>query len=242
MAVAVVKELKEQLNIEADLSQIMVRFNPIDDKDFSSESNLVKQFGLNLEQCHRVIEQAALDLAGVNQRIVEMEAFKAISGFRVNDLPIFEKKVESLVSIIDPDKNESRMQRVCEIKNFPDFRDVGISYTIDIGRFFKIRESPECVEFREWLRTIDNKRDKEIKDQISNLRDRFATIANTKTARSLRFLTSTALGLIPGVGVVAGFVASALDTFLVDKVLSKSGIVTFIGHLYPSLFEERENK
>jgi hypothetical protein len=242
MAVAVVKELKEQLNIEADSSQIMVRFNPIDDQDFSSESNLINKFDLNLEQNHRVIERAALDLAGVNQRIAEMEAFKAISGFRVNDLPIFEKKVESLVSMIDPDKNESRIQKVCEIADIPDFRDVGISYTIDMDRFFKIRESPECVEFREWLRTIDNKSEKEIKDQISNLRGRIAAIANTKTARSLRFLTSNALGLIPGVGVVLGFVASALDSFLIDKVLSKSGIVTFIGHMYPSLFEERGKK
>ena len=54
----------------------------------------------------------------------------------------------------------------------------------------------------------------------------------------LCFITSNALGLIPGAGIVLGPIASGIDTFLVDKVFSTSGILTFIGKMYPSLFKE----
>ena len=236
---AVLKELKKQFKIEVPASEVKVQLHPIDNEDFYSESNLMEICDLDVDQHHKLVERAALDLAGVNQRIAEMNVFNAISGFRLNDLPIFEKKVEFIVNQLDPEKQEKRSQRVYNIAEVPDFRDVGISYDIDIDRFFKIRESSECAEFRNWLLSIDCVSDRDIKDQLSNLRDRVATIANTKTARSLRFLASSALGLIPGAGLVLGPAASALDSFLIDKVLKKSGIVTFIGHMYPSLFEDK---
>ena len=237
LKLGVVKELKKQFNITTTTPEVKVRLHPIDDDDFRSESNLMNLFSIDLDQNHKIIERAALDLAGLNQKVAEMKSFKAVSGFRVNDLPIFENKIDFLVNSIDPDKQERRSQRVCEIANLPDFQEVGIDYQINMDSFFKVRESSECREFRNWLHLIDNKSDKDIKDQINNLRARIATIANTKTAKSLRFMVSNALGLIPGHGVVLGPLLGVLDTFLLEKVLPKSGVTTFISSLYPSLFD-----
>jgi hypothetical protein len=60
---------------------------------------------------------------------------------------------------------------------------------------------------------------------------------NTKPGKVIRFLTTTGLGLVPGAGIVLGPAASAADTFVVDRLLKKSGIVTFVGKMYPALFE-----
>jgi len=57
--------------------------------------------------------------------------------------------------------------------------------------------------------------------------------------RAVRLLTTTGIGAIPGVGLVAGFAASIVDAFLLEKVLPRSGVVAFLSDLYPSVFEDQ---
>jgi len=63
----------------------------------------------------------------------------------------------------------------------------------------------------------------------------------TLPGKAIRLLTTTGIGSIPPIGLIAGFVASAVDTFLLEKMLPKSGVVAFLSNLYPSVFE-RERK
>jgi hypothetical protein len=43
--------------------------------------------------------------------------------------------------------------------------------------------------------------------------------------------------MIPVYGTAAGAGLGLIDTFLLDKVLPKSGPVTFLGTLYPSIYQ-----
>jgi hypothetical protein len=145
---------------------------------------------------------------------------------------MFETKVQFIVQSLDPDNQEARARRLVETLELPDFRDIAHGRQLDMERFLEVRASGECREFRSWLSTIDGLKDEEIKARFSSLRERIAASLHTSTGKGLRFLAATGLGLIPGAGALVG----ALDAFVVDRLLPKSGIVTFVGKMYPSLF------
>jgi len=105
-------------------------------------------------------------------------------------------------------------------------------------RLLEIRESDECREFREWLLTIEDASDAEIKERISGLRARFGNAIQSHSGKAVRLLTTTGIGAIPGVGPIAGFMAGVVDTFFLEKLLPKSGVVAFLSGLYPSVFED----
>lgn len=241
LTLSTAKQIKRQAGLDVEPEQVLIRLHPLDEDDFRSESNLDTLFGLNTGLCHKIIERAVLELGGVNQRIAEMHAFNALSGFRVNDLPIFELKLAFLASAIDPNFQENRTRHLFEILDLPDFSDIGTVYRFDVDSFLEVRESRECREFRAWLPSIDQLEAKEIKQLVHNLRTRIATALQSSSGRIIRFLTSNAFGLVPGVGTVLGIGVSALDSFVVDKLFKESGIVTFVSRMYPALFEERPN-
>jgi hypothetical protein len=240
LVTSVQNQLKKKFGEEIDVSKLIVRLEPLDEEDYATNSNLEELFGLNLEDRHKIVERAALDLAGVNKRLAEMCAFNAISGFRIEDLPIFEQKTEFLFNLIDPNKQEARATRLFEIADLPDFRDVGINYSIDVLKFLEVRNSKECIEFRSWLTSIDTKNKKEIKDVVRDFKAHVAIRLNSPTGRTLRFLAQEALGIFTGAGLLLGPAAGALDAFIIDRVFKESSIVTFVSKLYPALFEEIE--
>lgn len=99
-----------------------------------------------------------------------------------------------------------------------------------------MRESAECREFREWLVSLDEVSDAQIKEMADSVKNRIASIVGSTGGRVMRFVATTGIGLIPPIGPIAGVVAGAVDAFLVDRVLSKSGVVAFLSETYPSLF------
>lgn len=71
---------------------------------------------------------------------------------------------------------------------------------------------------------------------IKSVRSKITSIIQSNMGRTLRFAAATAIGLIPPIGIVAGPVTGALDSFLIDKVFPNSGVVAFLTNTYPSLF------
>ena len=56
-------------------------------------------------------------------------------------------------------------------------------------------------------------------------------------AHFVRFIVTSGIGVIPVVGQIAGVAASALNTFIIAKLLPASGPAVFVNRSYPSLFE-----
>jgi hypothetical protein len=163
-----------------------------------------------------------------------MRQHQALAGFRDEELSIFDRKIDFLVQAVNPLLQEQRMTRVLSILGLPNGPVEGRG--IDVDRFIEVRASRECAEFRDWLMDIDLVNDKEIADRVSGLRNRLSNCVHSGFGKSVRFALSTGVGLIPGIGTVIGGVASAIDSFLLDKVLPRSGVTTFLSSLYPSLF------
>jgi hypothetical protein len=59
----------------------------------------------------------------------------------------------------------------------------------------------------------------------------------SSSGRVARFITTTGIGLL---SPIPGVIAGAIDSFIVDKILPKSGAWTFVNKLYPSIFDLRE--
>jgi hypothetical protein len=97
-------------------------------------------------------------------------------------------------------------------------------------KIMKLKHSKDGTAFREWF-------DKNCRSDSATLArnyiDLLKTIptVNKLPARVLRFLVTSAVGLVPVVGGVVGAVAPALDSFFVEKWFRGSSPKFFIDEL-----------
>jgi hypothetical protein len=230
--------LRERLKAEVNTSDFSIQIHPIDEDDFRTETSIGDVFRLSEEDVHQVVERGLLAIGGLNQRIAEMKAYTALSGFRDTEAPIFDQKLDFLSKAFSPEVQEDRFKRVHVLKGFQDLEELIYAGKVDLIKVLEIRETKQCKEFRDWLWSIDSATDAEIEEHINSLRENLSWFAHGKVGKSVRWLTSTGIGLIPGIGTMAGTVAGFLDTFLLEKVLPNPGPISFLNKLYPSIFKE----
>jgi hypothetical protein len=61
--------------------------------NFRVSTNLAERTGLSREETHKIMERALLGVAGLEQRLQIMKSFDSLSGFRSNEIPLFEERV-----------------------------------------------------------------------------------------------------------------------------------------------------
>jgi hypothetical protein len=208
-----------------------------EENDVHVSSDLSRNFGFNEHKVHEIFQGALLAIGGLNMRIETMRAFSALTGFRMNELNVFEEKVEFLIDIMSSETAEDKLQRILSWPQFPNLDKAIYDKKVNIETLLKIRDSAECREFRQWLWTNGSLAVDELQERLESLTNRLSLQMSGKTARVVRWLTTTGVGFIPGVGQVAGPLLGLLDTFLIDKLLRSSGVLTFIGTMYPSIFK-----
>jgi hypothetical protein len=109
----------------------------------------------------------------------------------------------------------------------------------------KIRESDECRAFKEWLSGSKALSDKELRERVSGFGRRIRQSVHSKVGKAVRFVVSNGLGiglgLVSGpVGLVAGVAVSAADSFLLERLIPKDSVISFLSESYPSLFMRPE--
>jgi hypothetical protein len=199
------------------------------------ETDLGQQLGLDAAITDKVIEQALLAIAHLNQRVEEMQTYKALSGFRDDDYRLLDEKLRFLFAEVDSSKQEARLDRVVELADLPDPETAAGS--VDVNELLKIRDSDLCREFRQWLRTLDDATDQEIEDQLRSLREALSRAVRSPIGRTVRFLTTSGIGAVPVIGYIVGPALSALDTFVLERLLPEPGPVSFLSSSYPSIFK-----
>lgn len=226
---------KEVAGVDVDPAALVVAVQTLDEHDFRVESNLSAQHRLDELTSHKVVEKAILAAANLNFMIAEMRAMNALSGIVESEMDVFADKLFFVAADVAPETQEKRFVRVLELAGFP---TTPLDAGIDSEALLKVRESRECREFREWLQRTDSATDAEIREQISSLREKLDGVVQSGVGKTLRFLATTGLGLVPGVGPVMGTAASALDMFLVDKLFQQAGPAAFVNRQYPSIFSK----
>ncbi len=173
-----------------------------------------------------------------NKKIEQMKRHNALATFNEDDLPLLDDKLDFLIREVNPEAQRDRLRRVLTITGMPDIERAAGDGSLKIPRLLEVRESRECREFREWLSSVDSASDRDIQDRFGSLKARLSVLAHGTLGKTVRWLSSTALGSVPPIGPVLGAAAGLLDTFLVDKVLPENGPVTFLRKEYPSVFEK----
>jgi hypothetical protein len=233
----VVGALKELTGHSVPSADVLVRYHPLQNDDFRLESNL-DRFGIDDQMSHRVLERAVCAAAGLNLRIEEMKAFEALNGVIDDDLAMMSAKFDFLIREFYPQTQEQRFARVLAIAGLPDLPE-GNRTQLDADKLLKLRESPECSQFREWLQRVDTLDDAEVHDRVASLNARVQASFQSSAGKVARFIITTAAGLVLSNNPVAALGISAVDAFLLDKVFPQNGPAAVINRLYPSIFRPK---
>jgi hypothetical protein len=120
-----------------------------------------------------------------------MKAHTALNGFRDEELPLFRDKLDFLAATVSSHPKEQSFQRVVDLAGMPKITDENGS--VDFERLFKIRESRETREFRDWLGGMGQATDAEITERIAGLRTLVGLKISGSSRQAIRFLTTTPL-------------------------------------------------
>lgn len=232
--------LHKLFGIRARGEDFMISLNQVADNIFEADTNIGDVFDLAENDVNRVVRCSMFGLSGLHQKIEEMRIHNALSGFLKQESFILENRLEFLWESMNPEKLDSTMKRVLALKEAPPILSDEIRF-VDVEKLLAVRKSPELAAFREWLADASEMEDSELLEIINDLRSKLGVRIQGKAGKSLRFLLTTGIGLIPGAGVVLGTGLGAADSFLLEEVLPYSGIVAFLDKKYPSIFDEKLN-
>jgi len=234
---AVVLALKDLHDIHATPTDFSVKLHQIGEDTIKAETNIPEVMHLSETESHEIIQRALFRLAAINQSLAYMERFSALCGYNDKDLSIFEEKLNFLAREHEPDAYASQFNRVLEIKGFPDIEMMAQEGRLRLDKILEIRETKEGKEFREWLAGLDSATDDEIIEQLESFKAAAGNFLAGMKGKALRLLITSGVGFVPIVGNVVGTLASALDSFIVEKILPSSGPVSFVNNMLPSAFE-----
>jgi len=117
-----------------------------------------------------------------------------------------------------------------KIAGMPDIGEAVLTKQITIQRLLKLRHSRNGSQFRVWFHEKCRTDTATIsREYIALLRS--VPIVGLVPVRIMRFLTTTTLGLIPGVGLAVGAAAGAIDSFCLDGWLRGTSPKFFIEDL-----------
>jgi len=233
LKLAVVERLKsDPATSNLASTGLLVQVEETSHRVFHIKTSLTSQ-GFAPEKSHALLQSSLLAVSNLDQRLADMQAYSAITGFLDHEAPLLFGRLAGVMASLNPGAAEGQFRRVIELADIPDFKP---GQRVDVERLLKVRDSAECREFREWLSSSESMSDSQIKEMVASVKNRIASFAGSTTGKVLRLATTTGVGFLPIVGPAVGAAAGAIDSFLVDRVLPKSGVVAFLSETYPSLF------
>jgi hypothetical protein len=105
----------------------------------------------------------------------------------------------------------------------------------------RLRSSDDLAVFRTWLRSAESKTDKEIRDRVTSLRSRVGNfLSGTVAGKALRIVLTNSSGAIPNplVSIPVGLGLSALDSFLLERVLPRDAVLSVLVDEYPAICKD----
>jgi hypothetical protein len=216
-----------------------LRVEQREDDEFAVENDLRRKYLLVDMDAHKLIESAMMALGRMDERIVCMRAYSALTGLSKQDKGLLDAKVGATAGLIVSTSCEQEFSRVTALKGLP-IPEYG-STIVDVKTLLKIRESDECLAFKEWLSGSVALSDKELRERVSGFGRKIRQAVHSKIGRAVRFVISNGLGIglgfvSPPVGLVGGVAVSAADSFLLGRLMPKDAVISFLSKSYPSLF------
>jgi len=216
-----------------------LRVEQREDDEFTVENDFRREYLLGDMDAHKLIESAMMALGRMDERIACMRAYSALAGFSEQDKELLDAKVGATAGLITSAPREHEFSRVTALKglHLPEYG----STTVDVKTLLKIRESDECRAFKEWLSGSAALSDKELRERVSGFSRKIRQAVHSKVGRAVRFVVSNGLSVglgfvSPAIGLVGGVAVNAADSFLLDRLIPKDAVISFLSESYPSLF------
>ncbi len=235
LRLAIETQLSRQLGLPHP--RVEVRIEEPESRVFHIKTDLPRVYGLSEQKTHDILESCVHAVAVIDQRVADMAAYSSISSFSESEAPLLFGKFAGIIAPQNPEPIERQFGRVITLANLP---ELAPGKTVDVEKLLQARESAECREFRSWLAGLEDLSDEQLAEMIRGLRVKVGSLMSSNPGKVLRLAVTTALGAIPGAGLIVGPIAGAIDTFLVDKVFPSSGAVAFLTETYPSLFDRAQ--
>ena len=212
--------------------KLRIQITEVEPEDFRAESNLKSEYCLSDERAHRIVERALLAVSDLNLRLAAMSTYGALTGVRDEDKPLLEGKLEAVADLVDSADHQGRFNRVTKIAGLHTLASE--STEIDAEKIISVRDSEECGAFRDWLRTTDARSDAELRERLVGLNSKIRQALNSRPGRIVRFVVSNGLSAVATPLAALGI--SAIDSFILEQLVRKDAIVSFLSESYPSLF------
>jgi hypothetical protein len=211
-------------------------------EDFRIHSNLTSRFGLSSENVRKMLLKSLLELLSVYSRTAHMREFTCILGMEEDEEQAWNLKADSLYRAFtqEPHSREPQFLRVAKIAGLGE-RGLTESGRIDLDRLMRLRSSDDLAVFRTWLRSAESKTDKEIRDRVTSLRSRVGNfLSGTVAGKALRIVLTNSSGAIPNplVSIPVGLGLSALDSFLLERVLPRDAVLSVLVDEYPAICKD----
>lgn len=216
------KEMKSALlfNVEKktilfDVDQTIEKIKKELDYDFLN-GNITTKFGIDNENIEDIKDEninKIFRLVKSNQGLLYSAILNADNLIcEANSSVDFENKFKNLYNVNINQSTES-FNFLTNKLGVPDFTDLILNNVITIDEFLELRQKRGSYKFREWFYQIDHNKDLAIENLLSQ-----SNIKNkNKVLSFLRWSFSNAIGMIEP---ISGTIYSALDTFVLDKLLS----------------------
>ncbi len=231
LVAAIKNQLKIQLGTEGPFNASVEEKA---ERIFFVRNDFPTAFGISDQKAHEILSRSIFAVAHLNQRLADMAAYSAVSGFAESEASLLFGKFAGIFAPLNPRPLEEEFKRVIRIADLP---NVLPSNKIDVQALLKARDSIECREFRSWLSNLGPLSGLEITEMVSGVRNKAASVIQSGPAKFVRYMAATAIGLIPGYGQIAGVAVGGADSFLVDRMLKESNVYAFLTRTYPSLFD-----
>jgi len=231
-------KIAERLNVNIPNEEIQAKIHYLDKELFKIESNLKNLLDIDRSTEYEIVTDACFGVGRVNEKILQMSTYNSTTGFQPDEVSIFQEKIKFLENQFDTTKNTEQLQRVINLAGFPSIEEKYATEGLNLEHLLEIRKEDEVVNFRNWLYSTEYISDEKLEDMLNNLKVKLSKVLDTGWGKSLKFIFSTGLGAMPGVGQVVGAGYSLIDTFVLESLLSQPGAITFISRQYPTIFED----
>jgi hypothetical protein len=200
------------------------------------ETDIGRRYGINERLIDDLLWRSLKALTTLNIRLAQAAAFRRMVSFSYRDTSLVAAKYRSLLQDVDPEIMEGSFERVIDIACLPAINHNASN--VDGPTFLRVSRSRETDDFRRWLREIPERGDDDIGAEISDKATKIGAALGTRLGRGARFVVTTALGFVPGVGGLLGAASGAVDAFWLDELAN--GAVWFVTDSYGSVFTPPE--
>ena len=108
--------------------------------------------------------------------------------------------------------------KMLKLNRLPDIPSVVAADKIDLGAVIKCRRSPKGQQFRRWLAKLEAQDSNEIAGMyVETLTKKHWS--KSWPVRTIRFIITSGIGAIPGIGSIAGPTAATIDSFVLERLL-----------------------